>query len=184
VLAVTGSTRLGLLPDVPTVAESGLPGFEAVLRYGLLVPAGTPRPIVERLNRELRTLVGADDVKARVAREGGVTLVSSPQEYAAEIAREDALWGPLIRGLNIKVNQGLGEPRLMRESHEARSTCTWPTWPGARPASPDCIRSRTPASDTNFAIASLRAFLAALSWPLSSSVDSLRLSRRRIAAFA
>jgi len=103
VLAWTGNTRLGLLPDVPTVAEAGLPGFEAVLKYGLLAPAGTPKPIIDRINRELRTLVTADDVKARVAREGGVTLASSPEEYAAEIVREDAQWGPLIRKLNIKV---------------------------------------------------------------------------------
>jgi tripartite-type tricarboxylate transporter receptor subunit TctC len=104
VLAVTGSSRLSLLPNVPTVTESGLPGFEAVLKYGLLAPAGTPRPIVERLNRELRTLVTSDDVKARIAREGGVTLTSSPEDYAADIVGEDALWGPLIRSLNIKVD--------------------------------------------------------------------------------
>jgi tripartite-type tricarboxylate transporter receptor subunit TctC len=104
VLAVTGSSRLSLLPNVPTVAESGLPGFEAVLKYGLLAPAGTPKPIVERLNRELRALVTSDDVKARIAREGGVTLTSSPENYAADIVREDALWGPLIRSLNIKVD--------------------------------------------------------------------------------
>jgi tripartite-type tricarboxylate transporter receptor subunit TctC len=104
VLAVTGGSRLGLLPDVPTVAESGLSGFEAVLKYGLLAPAGTPKPIVERLNRELRTLVASDDVKARIAREGGITLTSSPEDYAADILREDALWGPLIRSLNIKVD--------------------------------------------------------------------------------
>jgi tripartite-type tricarboxylate transporter receptor subunit TctC len=103
VLAVTGGSRLGLLPDVPTVAESGLSGFEAVLKYGLLAPAGTPKPIVGRLNRELRMLVASDDVKARIAREGGVTLTSSPEDYAADIVREDALWGPLIRSLNIKV---------------------------------------------------------------------------------
>jgi tripartite-type tricarboxylate transporter receptor subunit TctC len=104
VLAVTGSSRLSLLPNVPTVAESGLPGFEAVLKYGLLAPASTPKPIVERLNRELRALVTSDDVKARIAREGGVTLTSSPENYAADIVREDALWGPLIRSLNIKVD--------------------------------------------------------------------------------
>jgi tripartite-type tricarboxylate transporter receptor subunit TctC len=104
VLAVTGGSRLGLLPDVPTVAESGLSGFEAVLKYGLLAPAGTPRPVVERLNRELHTLVASEDVKTRIAGEGGVTLTSSPEEYAADIVREDALWGPLIRSLNIKVD--------------------------------------------------------------------------------
>jgi tripartite-type tricarboxylate transporter receptor subunit TctC len=103
VLAVTNATRLPLLPDVPTVAESGLPGFEAVLNYGLLAPAGTPALIVDRINRELRVLVAADDVRQRVTSEGGVTLASTPAEYASAIAREDELWGPLVRGLNIKV---------------------------------------------------------------------------------
>jgi len=103
VVAVTGRSRLDLLPDVPTVAESGLPDFAAVLNYGLLAPAGTPRSIVQRLNRELRTMVATKEFRESVAREAGVTLASSPEEYAAEIAREDALWGPLVRALNIKV---------------------------------------------------------------------------------
>lgn len=104
VMAVTGRSRLGLLPDVPTVAESGLTDFSAALNYGLLAPAGTPRAIVERLNRELRAMVATDEFRASVAREAGVTLASSPEDYAAEIAREDALWGPLVRALNIKVD--------------------------------------------------------------------------------
>ena len=62
-IAVTGTRRFSLLPDVPTAAESGLPGFDAVLHYGLLAPAGTPRPIVDRLNKELRALVETDAVK-------------------------------------------------------------------------------------------------------------------------
>jgi tripartite-type tricarboxylate transporter receptor subunit TctC len=102
VLAVTGTARLAMLPSVPTISET-MPGFEAVLRYGLLAPAGTPRPIVERLNQELRALAASEEVKARIANEAGVALSSTPEQYAAEISREDALWGPLIRGLNLKV---------------------------------------------------------------------------------
>lgn len=102
VLAVTATERIPLMPDVPTVGES-MPGFEAVLRYGLLAPAGTPRAIIERLNRELRLLVASDDVKARIANEAGSALTSTPEQYAAEIEREDALWVPLVRKLNIKV---------------------------------------------------------------------------------
>jgi tripartite-type tricarboxylate transporter receptor subunit TctC len=102
VLAMTGTARIPLLPDVPTVAET-IPGFEAVLRYGLLVPAGTPRPMIVRLNKELRTLAAAADVQERINNEAGSAMTSTPEEYAAEIVREDALWGPLIRGLNIKV---------------------------------------------------------------------------------
>jgi tripartite-type tricarboxylate transporter receptor subunit TctC len=80
-----------------------MPGFEAVLRYGLLAPAGTPRPIIDRVNHELRTLVATDDVKTRIANEAGSALTSTPEQYAAEIAREDGIWGPLVRKLNIKV---------------------------------------------------------------------------------
>ena len=102
VLAMTGTARIPLLPDVPTVAET-IPGFEAVIRYGLLVPAGTPQPIIARLNRELQVLAGSPEVRERIDNEAGSAMTSTPAEYAAEIVREDALWGPLIRGLNIKV---------------------------------------------------------------------------------
>jgi tripartite-type tricarboxylate transporter receptor subunit TctC len=87
---------------VPTVAET-IPGFEAVIRYGLLVPAGTPQPIVARLNKELQALARSPEVRERIDSEAGSAMTSTPGEYAAEIVREDALWGPLIRGLNIKV---------------------------------------------------------------------------------
>jgi tripartite-type tricarboxylate transporter receptor subunit TctC len=103
VIAVTTPTRMSLLPQSPTVAESGLPGFAAVLRYGLLAPAGTPRPIVDRINAELRKVVGSKDMFDRLAKEGSDPVVSSPEEYAADMAREDELWGPLIRKLGLKV---------------------------------------------------------------------------------
>ncbi len=102
VLAMTGTSRVTVLPNVPTVSET-IPGFEAVLRYGLLAPAGTPRAVIERLNKELIALAGSDEVKARIASEAGAALTSTPDEYAAEIAREDALWTPLIRSLNLKM---------------------------------------------------------------------------------
>jgi tripartite-type tricarboxylate transporter receptor subunit TctC len=104
VLAVTTPTRMSLLPSAPTVAESGLPGFDAVLRYGILVPAGTPRPIIDRLNAELCKIVASADMKDRLAKEGSDPVVSSPEEYAADMAREDAKWGPLIRKLGLKVD--------------------------------------------------------------------------------
>jgi tripartite-type tricarboxylate transporter receptor subunit TctC len=102
-IAVLGRTRFSSLPNVPTAEESGMPGFEAVLHYGLLAPAGTPKPIVERLNTELRKLVANPDVQARIRTEGGDQLTSSPEEYAADIEREAAKWGDLIRKLNLKV---------------------------------------------------------------------------------
>jgi tripartite-type tricarboxylate transporter receptor subunit TctC len=103
-IAVAGRTRSSLLPDVPTVAESGLPGFEASVRYGLLAPAGTPRPIIERINMELRAMVGADEMKARIAAQGGEPLAASPEDYAADIAREQAKWSVLIKQLGLRVD--------------------------------------------------------------------------------
>ena len=102
-VAVLSRKRSSLLPDVPTSAEAGLPGFESGLNYGLLAPAGTPRPIIERINRELKTLIDLPDVRARIAADGGDPMPSSPEEYAADIEREDAKWGTLIRKLGLKV---------------------------------------------------------------------------------
>jgi tripartite-type tricarboxylate transporter receptor subunit TctC len=102
-IAVASPARTSLLPDVPTFTEAGLPHFEAVLHYGLLAPAGTPRPIVEKLNTELRKLVGTDEVKKRIHFEGGDPLTSTADEYAADIDKEEAKWAALIRKLNLKV---------------------------------------------------------------------------------
>jgi len=103
-IAVASRARTSLLPDVPTFAESGLPGFEAVLHYGLLAPAGTPRAIVDKLSGELRKLVDTSEVKKRIHSEGGDPLTSTPDEYAADIDREETKWGALIRKLNLKVD--------------------------------------------------------------------------------
>jgi tripartite-type tricarboxylate transporter receptor subunit TctC len=102
-LGVASTVRSTLLPQVPTIAESGLPGFEAVLRYGLLAPAGTAKDIIVRLNRELRIAVALEDVKARIASDGGDVLTSTPEEYAADIDREERKWGALVRKLGLKV---------------------------------------------------------------------------------
>jgi len=102
-IAVLSDKRFSLLPGVPTANESGLPGFESVLHYGLLAPAGTPRDVVERLNRELRALVNSEEVTKRIHAEGGDPLVSTPEEYAADIDAEETKWAKLIRRLNLKV---------------------------------------------------------------------------------
>ena len=102
-IAVISPRRFSLLPDVPTANESGMPGFESVLHYGLLAPAGTPRPIVDRLNKELRALVDTDQVKQRIQTEGGDPLISTPEEYARDIDSEERKWATLIKKLNLKV---------------------------------------------------------------------------------
>ena len=102
-IATAGAERLSLMPDVPTIAESGLPGFEAVLHYGLMAPAGTPADIVTRLNDELRKAVALEDVRARIAADGGDVLTSTPEQYAADIDREERKWGALVRKLGLRV---------------------------------------------------------------------------------
>ena len=102
-IAVTGTRRFSLLPDVPTAAEFGLPGFDSVLLYGLIGPAGMPRDIVDRLNKEMRAMAETDLVKQRVLAEGGDVAPSSPEEYAQVIDREEAKWSALIRKLNLRV---------------------------------------------------------------------------------
>ena len=103
-LAVTSATRSPLLPDVPTMAESGLTGFEAALRYGLLAPAGTPRPIIERLNRELAATLAAPDVRARIREDGGDAIASTPEDYAADIDREETKWSRIVKASGARVD--------------------------------------------------------------------------------
>jgi tripartite-type tricarboxylate transporter receptor subunit TctC len=101
-LAVTSAKRSTLLPDVPTVAESGVPGFDAVLRYGLVAPASTPRPIIERLNTALRAALESKEVRNRLAIEGAEPLPSTPEEYATDIDREETQWSKVIKASGAK----------------------------------------------------------------------------------
>jgi tripartite-type tricarboxylate transporter receptor subunit TctC len=100
-IAIAAPTRSSVLAEVPTAAESGLPGFEALLHYGLLAPAGTPKPIIARLNAELRALIDTPEVRERIAADGGEPTPSTPEEFAANIEREEAKWSALIRKLEL-----------------------------------------------------------------------------------
>jgi tripartite-type tricarboxylate transporter receptor subunit TctC len=88
---------------VPTSAESGLPGFEAVQYYGLAAPAGTPRPIVDRLNKELQTILKSDDTKKLMIDLGSEPTPGTPEDYAANIQREEGKWAALIKKLGLKI---------------------------------------------------------------------------------
>jgi tripartite-type tricarboxylate transporter receptor subunit TctC len=103
-IATAGPTRLSQFPDLPTIAESGLPGFEAVLHYGLMAPAGTPAPIIARFNAALRATLDDPEVKARIVADGGDTLPSTPQEYRVDIAKEEPKWSALIKKLGLRVD--------------------------------------------------------------------------------
>ncbi len=101
-LAVTGPTRSKILPDLPTVAEVALPGYAAVLHYGIVAPAGTPRPIVDKLAAALRVAIGSADVQARIAADGAEVMGSTPEEYAADIDREETKWSEIVRRSGAK----------------------------------------------------------------------------------
>ena len=103
-LGVTGLKRSASFPDVPTVAEQGLPGFEAVLHYGIVAPAGTPRPIVDKLNAALRAALGDPKVHGHIATEGAEPLPTSPDEYAADIDREETKWSALVKKSGAAAN--------------------------------------------------------------------------------
>ena len=102
-LAVAGPSRSAALPDVPTAAEAGLPGFDAVFYYGLSAPAGTPRPIIERLNRELQAIVTLPEINRRIIEEGSEPVASTPEDYAANIEREEGRWAALVKKLGLKI---------------------------------------------------------------------------------
>jgi tripartite-type tricarboxylate transporter receptor subunit TctC len=96
-LATTGETRHKDFPDVPTVAEAGLVGYSAEQRYGMLAPAGTPAPIVRKLNAALREALNSEQVKAQIGNEGAVPIPGAPENYARDIDREETKWAKVIR---------------------------------------------------------------------------------------
>jgi tripartite-type tricarboxylate transporter receptor subunit TctC len=104
-LAVTSQKHSTLMPELPTLAESGLPGFDATLSYGLLAPAGTPRPIIDRLNKELRAALATEEVRKRIILEGGEPEPTTPEEQAAIIDREETKWSAVIRAAGITLSE-------------------------------------------------------------------------------
>jgi tripartite-type tricarboxylate transporter receptor subunit TctC len=101
-LAVLSDKRLPGLPDVPTSAEAGLPGVEALVWNGIFVPAGTPRPVIDILHRELVKAYSAPEIKAQVEATGSYVAADSPDEFAAFIRAEVAKWGKVGRAAGIK----------------------------------------------------------------------------------
>jgi tripartite-type tricarboxylate transporter receptor subunit TctC len=101
-LGMATLNRSRTLPDVPTIDESGIRGFEAEQRYGLLAPAGTPAPIVARLNAVLREALASPDVIARIVADGAEPQSSTPAEYAQDIDREETKWSKVVREAGAK----------------------------------------------------------------------------------
>jgi len=103
VLAVTGARRHPAVPQIPTVTESGLPGYEPVSWYGWLAPAGTPGAIVARLNNEISGLIRLPDVQERFARDGADPVTSTPSELGERIVSELARWRKVVKESNLRV---------------------------------------------------------------------------------
>ena len=103
-LAVTTPKRLSASPDIPTVAETGMPGFEAVSWGGVLAPAATPRPIVDKLNAEIVRILKLPEVKKRFAEAGAEVVHSTPEEFAKYIASETAKWGKIARTAQVSMD--------------------------------------------------------------------------------
>jgi tripartite-type tricarboxylate transporter receptor subunit TctC len=102
-LAVTTRTRSPLMPDVPTIAESGVPGYEFKSWYGLLVPAGTPKAIIVKLSDGVVKTLASPEMKAEIARDGGEPASTTPQRFAAFIAAQTVQLGEIVRSSGMKV---------------------------------------------------------------------------------
>jgi len=99
-LGVTTAKRVGALPDVPTIAEAGLPGYESTQWFGILAPAGTPRPIIDRLNQEIVRIMHG--YKERLSGEGMEVVAGTPEAFAAHIKMETEKWAKVIKAMGLK----------------------------------------------------------------------------------
>ena len=103
-LGTTGKVRSPVLPEVPTVAEAGVPGYEAVIWLGIMAPAGTPKPIVERLNAEIRKIVNRPEVKEAWAKQGAAPMNMSTDEFGQYLREDIAKWANIVKISGAKVD--------------------------------------------------------------------------------
>ena len=101
-LAVTSVHRNTLLPDVPTMIEAGVPNFDASLCYGLVAPAGTPRPVIDRLNNALQSALASDEVKKQLALDGTEVIPSTPEQYGVFIDKDEKKWSELVKASGVE----------------------------------------------------------------------------------
>ena len=101
-LAVTTARRVTGLPDIPTVAEAGVPGYESVSWFGFVAPAGTPKDVIGRLNKEIVAILRTPEVTERFAREGTEVVAGSPEEFERYIGAEAAKWAKVVKNAGIK----------------------------------------------------------------------------------
>jgi len=103
-IAVTTPKRFPLLPDIPAIAESGYPGFEALAWNGLVAPAGTPRPLIDKINAEVNAILKLPDVVQKMNAAGFDLIGGTPEDFAKLIAAESARWTPVVKRLGIVAN--------------------------------------------------------------------------------
>ena len=103
-LGTTGSKRSTVMPEVPTISEAGVPGYEATIWLGLMAPAGTPRPILEKLNTEVNRIINSPDVKETWARQGAVPMGMSVDEFGRFLHEDIAKWSKLVKATGMKVD--------------------------------------------------------------------------------
>ena len=103
-IAVTSTTRAAALPDVPTIAESGLPGFEASSWFGVLAPAGTPHEIVAKLNGAIGTWLATPEAKEKLLAQGAIAAGGSPEDFAQHIDRETAKWAKVVKASGAHID--------------------------------------------------------------------------------
>jgi len=104
-LATTGEKRTTVLPDVPTVAEAGVPGYETTIWLGIMAPKGTPQAIVDKLNAEIRKAINQPAVKEIWANQGAVPMAMSPAEFGAFLEKDIGKWAGVVKTANIKIEQ-------------------------------------------------------------------------------
>ncbi|MET0204434.1 MAG: tripartite tricarboxylate transporter substrate-binding protein, partial [Casimicrobiaceae bacterium] len=103
-LGITSAKRSALLPDVPTIAEQGLPGYEIIQWFGILGPPGMPKPVVDKLNAEVNAIMKTPEFAEKVASQGGLVYGGSPEDFAAYIRNDVPKWDKLVKAANIKLD--------------------------------------------------------------------------------
>jgi tripartite-type tricarboxylate transporter receptor subunit TctC len=101
-LGVTSSTRSPLLPDVPTIAEAGVPGYDVLGHFGIFAPAGTPVAIIDRINKEVATIVEDPKVKERLAKQSATPVTQTPADMAASVKAETEKWAKIVKQTGIR----------------------------------------------------------------------------------
>jgi tripartite-type tricarboxylate transporter receptor subunit TctC len=102
-IATTGKKRSTVTPDVPTVAESGVPGYEAPIWLGLMVPAATPKPVIEKLNAEVIKVLQSPDIKETWSKQGAAPMPMKPDEFDRFLRADIEKWGKLVKATGMKV---------------------------------------------------------------------------------